>query len=314
MKQTFYSHGKLLITAEYIIVDGAQGLALPCKLGQRMEVKVVDTEHDFPIIKWKSYTSDHKVWFQSEFLVQDDFKNGHWVKSLKPNNPSDLQVAIRLAILLNAGLQINKDAFKESVEVETYLEFPQDWGLGSSSTLIADIAQWLEVDPYKLFYKSTKGSGYDVACGLSNQPILFSRNNDIPKIKPIRWKPKFSNQLFFVHLGKKQKSDKEVQSYSSLVFNRDQEVARFSDLTQELLHCNTLIKFEDVLIRHEERLSMILQRPTIKEELFDDYDGVIKSLGAWGGDFVLVTARNGFQEYFLKKGYSTVLSFREMLL
>ena len=35
-------------------------------------------------------------------------------------------------------------------------------------------------------------------------------------------------------------------------------------------------------------MSELLDTKTIKELLFPDFSGTIKSLGAWGGDFVLV--------------------------
>jgi mevalonate kinase len=34
----FYSHGKLLITSEYAVLDGAKALALPTRLGQKLSV------------------------------------------------------------------------------------------------------------------------------------------------------------------------------------------------------------------------------------------------------------------------------------
>jgi mevalonate kinase len=37
--QTFYSHGKLLISSEYAVLDGAQALALPTKFGQTLKVE-----------------------------------------------------------------------------------------------------------------------------------------------------------------------------------------------------------------------------------------------------------------------------------
>ena len=36
MKKTFYSNGKLLITGEYVVLDGAKALALPTKYGQNL--------------------------------------------------------------------------------------------------------------------------------------------------------------------------------------------------------------------------------------------------------------------------------------
>ena len=45
-----------------------------------------------------------------------------------------------------------------------------------------------------------------------------------------------------------------------------------------------------------------------------DDKGSVKSLGAWGGDFVLVTKRAGFEDYFKQKGYNIIVPFREMIL
>ena len=39
MKQTFYSNGKLLITGEYLVLDGAKAFALPTKFGQKLTIE-----------------------------------------------------------------------------------------------------------------------------------------------------------------------------------------------------------------------------------------------------------------------------------
>jgi len=53
---------------------------------------------------------------------------------------------------------------------------------------------------------------------------------------------------------------------------------------------------------------------TIKEALFHDFDGVIKSLGAWGGDFVMVISKDNPKDYFKKRGYDIVIPYDEMIL
>ena len=40
--QSFYAHGKLLITSEYLVLDGAEALALPTVYGQSLEVETID--------------------------------------------------------------------------------------------------------------------------------------------------------------------------------------------------------------------------------------------------------------------------------
>ena len=61
-------------------------------------------------------------------------------------------------------------------------------------------------------------------------------------------------------------------------------------------------------------MSEILEMQTVKEALFPDFRGVVKSLGAWGGDFVLAVSRENPTEYFRNRGYDTVVPFSEMIL
>ena len=65
---------------------------------------------------------------------------------------------------------------------------------------------------------------------------------------------------------------------------------------------------------HETRLSEILHQPKIKELYFNDFDGSIKSLGGWGGDFILVASPEAPYEYFRDKGFNTILDFTEIVL
>jgi mevalonate kinase len=55
-----YSNGKLLISGEYAILDGALSLATPTLFGQYLEI----LEDDSKYIKWTSKNSNGKVWFQ----------------------------------------------------------------------------------------------------------------------------------------------------------------------------------------------------------------------------------------------------------
>ena len=48
------------------------------------------------------------------------------------------------------------------------------------------------------------------------------------------------------------------------------------------------------------------------EKFFKDYSGEIKSLGAWGGDFILAAGPSSSIEYFQNKGFKTILSYNEM--
>ena len=74
-----------------------------------------------------------------------------------------------------------------------------------------------------------------------------------------------------------------------------------------------LYRFKDLLKEHESILSKILGIEPIQQRLFPDYNGQIKSLGAWGGDFILATGDNTTADYFRLKGYQTVIPYSSMI-
>ena len=65
---------------------------------------------------------------------------------------------------------------------------------------------------------------------------------------------------------------------------------------------------------HEALLSSILKIEPVKQRLFPDFFGMMKSLGAWGGDFVLATGDDKTISYFKSKGYPTVIPYSKMIL
>src|SRR5690606_12050838 len=65
MKKKFHSNGKLLISGEYAILDGALGLAIPTSYGQSLGL--VPTTSG--MLDWKSYDRDGQPWFTAEFDI-----------------------------------------------------------------------------------------------------------------------------------------------------------------------------------------------------------------------------------------------------
>ena len=63
----FFSSGKLLITSEYAVIDGACALALPTKLGQSMTV--IDNKELG--IHWVAKDVDGNIWFEDHFHLND---------------------------------------------------------------------------------------------------------------------------------------------------------------------------------------------------------------------------------------------------
>jgi hypothetical protein len=126
--------------------------------------------------------------------------------------------------------------------------------------------------------------------------------------------PSFSDQLFFVHLNKKQDSKAGIARFKEKREKINNEIQLVSEISKQLIHEQKLSEFEKLIHEHEKIISSIIELPTVKERLFPDYFGTLKSLGAWGGDFILATGNKDTSQYFIDKGYTTILSYSDMVL
>lgn len=289
-----------MLTGEYVVLDGATALAIPTKYGQSLEISASEKEG----IHWKSFDEKGAVWFEELFSQ----------KSLKTSNLENT-FSKTLSKILCEAKKLNPSFLSEDkgFSISTKLDFPRDWGLGTSSTLINNIAQWANVDAFELLKNSFGGSGYDIAAAQNDAPILYELKEGSPKFKKINLPWNFTEHLFFVYLNKKQDSKEGISRYRNTSVDR-KTIQQISDISNKLLACHALSDFETLMDAHEAIISEIIKLPTIKKQLFSDYPNTIKSLGAWGGDFVLVTGNEMDMDYFRKKGFDTVVPFGEMIL
>ena len=301
--KTFYSHGKLLLTGEYVVLDGALSLAIPTKYGQSLITESIEE----PKLVWKSFDENKNVWFENEFEIRHN-------KDLVQINED--KISERLIQILNAAKKLNPEFLniKHGFKVETNLEFPNKWGLGTSSTLIYNIAQWANVDAFKLSEKTFGGSGYDIACAQHNTPISYQIKNKKSIVNAIGFDPSFKDHLYFVYLNKKQNSRDGIKHYHKNKKNTQSAIEAISKITLEMIKAKALEHFQSLIVQHETIISKITKQKTIKDLLFSDFDGAIKSLGAWGGDFILVSSKNNPTVYFKDKDFKTIIHFKDMIL
>ncbi|MEM6892772.1 MAG: GYDIA family GHMP kinase [Bacteroidota bacterium] len=297
----FYSNGKLLITGEYAVLDGALALAVPTRYGQSLEI----TPSSENTLVWKSLDYQDQNWFEAQFTLSD-------FKVLHTTNPN---VANTLQELLKAARGQNPDFLSggKGYIATSKLTFPNGWGLGSSSTLINNLAQWAKVDAYALLWKAFGGSGYDIACAQHDTPICYRKKQPKPEVSEVDFKPPFADQLYFVHLNQKQNSKKAIANYSQKTFDKKKFINAVDDITTQILQSETIETFSESLESHENLLAEILEVPTVKQRLFQDYPRTLKSLGAWGGDFILAIGDSTTPKYFEAKGYKTVIPYAEMV-
>ena len=299
--QTFYSNGKLLITGEYAVLDGALALAVPTKYGQELKV---ESNHNAGI-SWRSINEIGSVWFEAQFTLN----NNLWYSNV--NN----DIAATLIKILNAINQLNPEFFKDDIgfSIESQLNFNRHWGLGSSSTLINNLANWTQIDAYQLLEKTFGGSGYDIACAAHNTPVTYQLQLTERIVSPVQLNWQFKDQLYFVYLNKKQNSRHAIAHYKDQANYNKNYVQEVSELTSQLIGCTKPMEFDLIIERHENLLSKLLNLKPVKQELFADFSGSIKSLGAWGGDFIMVSSDENPTAYFKEKGFDTVIPFSEMV-
>ena len=302
-EKRFRSNGKLLLSGEYLVLHGAWSLAIPTILGQSLKVKDMDREGT---LLWKTKVVS-KPWLDCEI-------DPH---SWRVIYADEQDRALKLVQILKAASEIRGDEeWLKGKEVIAEVEFDIDWGLGSSSSLISNIAWWAGIDPFHLSGMVSGGSGYDIACARSDQPLLYRTGDVEPRYKPIDFLPPFHEQLAFVYLGKKQDSASSVRNFLNKALVRENDISKISAISEKFCGTEKLEEFEDLMKEHEQILSQILGLLPVKQGIFQDYHGGVKSLGAWGGDFVMVTMHQEWPRvtaYFSAKGMETIIPYHEMV-
>ena len=306
MTTEFHAHGKFLISGEYFVLRGATALAVPLKLGQHLEVKT--TDQSAGRLLWKALNHDESVFLETTFDI----------RSFEPENASDPK-ALRLSDLLKAARRHNPDFLLKSMgcEAVSRIDFPREWGLGSSSTLISLLAQWAGVSAHALLREVWGGSGYDVACASADGPILYRLHQGQASSEQVQLDFPFADQLYFVYLGQKQDSAVQTGRFSSIDYREDVVHRWINSITAAMVQCRTIEKFEQLMEEHESITSEVLGQQPVQQRLFPEFEGKVKSLGAWGGDFVLMSWRGSYdalKHYLAERAYPVCIPWKHIVL
>ena len=318
----YQSHGKFLLTGEYLVLKGALALAIPLKLGQTLSVK---TRHGTSL-QWDA-NNPNGPWFSVTLNK----------KNIEIIDCNDQPKAEKLVQIMKAVRELNPDAFNDGLHFETHLDFDPNWGLGSSSTLIANLARWAKVDPYELLKLTFGGSGYDIACATAEGPIYYQLSTTesalrqaqgpkvvepvetpTPTVEPINFTPPFADHLYFVYQGQKQSSSKEVKAFLEKTNPVDlqKDIEAVSEISRAIPKCQNLEEFGLLMQCHERIIARCIGQEPVQKR-FPDFEGVLKSLGAWGGDFILAATdwtEDQVKDYFKRKSLEVIFGYKEMVL
>lgn len=323
MNQQFRSNGKFLLTGEYLVLKGATALALPLKLGQSLDV--VTSDKDENRIYWNAYKKSTDNGQQTTDIVHNPQP---WFSLVLDKTDfsvietDDKEKAERLSNILSKVKSLNDDVFNDTHDYifSTLLDFDPQWGLGSSSTLINNISEWANIDPYLLLDSTFKGSGYDIACAKEQSPIFYQidsqQSTNSRQIRPAYFNPEFKDNLYFVYQGHKQNSANEVKAFLNKENNFENEIKSISEISEIMPDLKTLRDFCYFIKVHEEIMERCLDQKRIKK-YYSDFEGEMKSLGAWGGDFFLAATEwdiDKVRKYFENKSLNVVIRYKDIVL
>ena len=323
MSLIYHSNGKFLLTGEYLVLKGALALATPLKFGQSLTVKTVSE----PSLQWDAYKPDGP-WFSAALNPEN----------LEIIDSDDQSKAEKLRQILRAVKHLNPNTFEgKSLKFTTRLDFDPNWGLGSSSTLISNLARWANIDPYELLKLTFGGSGYDIACATAEGPIYYQLSTTesalrqakgpkvvepvetpTPTVEPINFTPPFADHLYFVYQGQKQSSSKEVKAFLEKTNPVDlqKDIEAVSEISRAVPKCQNLEEFGLLMQCHERIIARCIGQTPVQKR-FPDFEGTLKSLGAWGGDFVLAAtewSESQVKAYFKKKGLEVIFGYKDIVL
>ena len=303
-KKNFYSRGKLLLTGEYAIMHGAWALALPLKPGQYFQVEKVNDGQN--IIHWRSHIFEHQ-WFEGQFRRF----NFETIKSNGLKKAHVIQKVLRSAKILNPEF-LSDDG---SYYIDTNIEFDLIWGLGSGSTMISNMAYWADCNPYELNKMVFNDVGYEIACARSKHPVHFRLHEDEPQVFRTEFKPYFRESIYFIFMNSKE--NMPYMEKNPLISPPSKvDIDKISEITCLITDAETLDDFIELLLEHERVVSRMIGQNTVGQTHFNGFKGVVKSLGTWGGDFVLAATKEPYdyvKSFFKSRGYGVIFRYNDLV-
>lgn len=300
-----YSHGKIMLAGEYLVVAGSKALSLPLKFGQKL---VISYNEDGPHeVLWKTFEGESQP-IEFNFPIEDidqqrykpEGKRGYLLKLLRSARK------INPEFLSKKGLYVAESTFEQGLKP----------GFGQSSSLISNIANWAGIDVYRLNRLVSKGSGYDIATARADSAILYTKNCPQPDIEPVDLKEEIIKHIYLVHLNRKENTEKSISLFVKLLRSKKKAVASMNRIVEKMVASETVKTFGETMEEHDKLLAGLLRRKAIKPLYFNEFKGWIKSSGAWGGDYILALTKEDesyVKAYFDEKGFKKVIKLKELL-
>lgn len=301
MIQNYHSNGNLLLTGEYLISQGAEAIALPLKKGHTLAVTPI---HGKKII-WESvYNQETKTKIS---LKSDDFEI---TQTNNENSAKFIQQLLRKAMDHLPPL-----SHLPGYHIKAIHDYPEFLEFGCESALIANIANWFNINPYRFSRDISPGLEHGIACARSNKPILYQLTNKYPDYREINLNLPFKGNIYIIYTGHNPDSynkKKQTQKYP----DHHEVFPKIREINKRIIQSRTYEEFENSILDHDKILSGVLKEQRLQERIFQDFPGLIKPLNEWNGELNLVTwkgDKNELHEYFAPYNIQTIFTWDELV-
>lgn len=252
------------------------------------------TEGSGAELHWITKDQNKEKWFECKLSLID----------FSIEKTTDEEKAIFIQTLIKSAAELNSDFLSQwkKYRVTAQLEFDPDWGWGTSSTLITNIAHWAELSPFELFFETQTGSGYDIAAAMSSGPIMYQKNDNELSFEGFDADLELLDRIYVFYQGQKSNSAKAVSSWKKQKKWKAKDIEHISEMAEKIGSGCSISEAVEVFREHENLLSKLLNQSPLQENHPGYEEGVIKSLGAWGGDFAMALHHDpDFTEKYLKE-------------
>jgi hypothetical protein len=123
-------------------------------------------------------------------------------------------------------------------EATATIDLPMNYGWGSSSSFIANLCKWADVNPFWVNMKVGGGSGYDVACANVNRPILFHNESNLPQFEEVDYHPDFTKNMWFIFQENKMNTANAIRGFRSRRVD-EAVITRITEISHEWIKADS---------------------------------------------------------------------------
>ncbi len=322
--QSFYAPGKILLVGEYTVTKGFEGLAVPVKSGQWMDVWEFDSPGNAEDrFIFNALDSHGASWFSESFDIANLKSNSlntnalnsnsadvHFSESKNPSENSEHISESNTESKIESNAESNTESHLskilalvpssywkpgKSYRFETRLEFDRSSGLGSSSTFVQLLSNYFKLDPFQVQDLVFGGSGYDVAIAAVQKPLIYWRNEQGVHFRQWKMNPELTKDWKVIFLGNKVNSRTSTSQVNDML----EDLARDENYSMQIPKIIEIVRDAQELMALETGIEMYQMFLSQLLGMVTPYTyfgvkplprGVCKWLGAWGGDMLLVNS------------------------